>query len=88
MASVLSVAQTTVLIGVNPCLTESYLKKQSQCQNGQNSIKSVIVRIYGDFSGFLRFWVAKNKANMPAFGRKSAVINYFMVFIRVNSWLI
>ena len=30
VASVLSVAQTTVLIGVNPCLTESYLKKQSQ----------------------------------------------------------
>ena len=25
-----SVAQTTVLIGVNPCLTGSYLKKQSQ----------------------------------------------------------
>ena len=23
-------AQTTVLIGVNPCLTEGYLKKQSQ----------------------------------------------------------
>ena len=30
MASELSVAKTTVLIGVNPCLTESYLKKQSQ----------------------------------------------------------
>jgi len=29
VASVLSVAQTTVLIGVNPCLTESDLKKQS-----------------------------------------------------------
>jgi hypothetical protein len=30
VASVLSVAQTTVLIGVNPCLTGGYLKKQSQ----------------------------------------------------------
>jgi hypothetical protein len=30
VASLLSVAQTTVLIGVYPCLTEGYLKKQSQ----------------------------------------------------------
>ena len=34
LVSVLSVAQTTVLISVNPYLTESCLKKQSQCQNG------------------------------------------------------
>ncbi len=34
-----SVAQTTVLIGVNPCLTESYLKKQSQfgCFTAENA---------------------------------------------------
>ena len=30
VTSVLSVAQTTVLISVNPCLTERNLKKQSQ----------------------------------------------------------
>ena len=34
--SLASVAQTTVLIGVNPCLTECYLKKQSQFAVGQN----------------------------------------------------
>ena len=28
------VAQTSVLIGVNPCLTESNLKKQSQFSKG------------------------------------------------------
>ena len=39
VASVLSVAQTTVLIGVNPCLIESDLKKQSQFAWGQNERK-------------------------------------------------
>ena len=39
-ASVLSVAQTTVLIGVNPCLTGSDLKKQSQFIKGQNKHKA------------------------------------------------
>ena len=35
-ASVLSVAQTTVLIGVNPCRIEGDLKKQSQFAVGLN----------------------------------------------------
>jgi len=39
VASVLSVAQTTVLIGVNPCLIEGYLKKQTQFTKGQNELK-------------------------------------------------
>jgi hypothetical protein len=47
------------------------LKKQSQCQNGQNGVKSMIAKIYVHFGNFERFWVTKNKANSPAFGRKS-----------------
>jgi len=50
------------------------LKKQSQCQNRQYGINSVIVRIYRDFSYFERFLAVKNKAKqsqMPAFGWKS-----------------
>ena len=86
--------QTTGLIGVNPCLTEGYLKKQnqnrpsagnpkhetrnpkrveglrlkkqSQCQNGQNDINPAIAMIYGYFDDFGRFWSAKNKANRRA----------------------
>ena len=44
VASVLSVTQTTVLIGINPCLTESDLKKQSQFSNGQNELKYLYER--------------------------------------------
>jgi len=44
VASVLSVAQTTVLIGVNPCLKESNLKKQSQYAWGQNERKYLFER--------------------------------------------
>ena len=36
-----SVAQTTVLIGVNPCLTEGYLKKQTQFVERQNERKII-----------------------------------------------
>ena len=31
----------------------------------------MIVKIYGYFNDFVRFWAVKNKANLPAFGRKS-----------------
>ena len=37
------------------------LKKQSQCQNGQDGTMSVIKRIYRDFSSFEQFLGAKNK---------------------------
>jgi hypothetical protein len=40
-----------------------YLKKQSQCQNGQNSINQVIAKTYGDYSDFERFLSSKNKPN-------------------------
>jgi len=62
-----------VLIGVNLCQTERYLKKQSQCQNRQIVINSVIVNTYGDFGYFERFLAVKNKANqsqLSAFDRK------------------
>ena len=55
-----SVAQTSVLIGVNPCLTESYLKKQSQFAKEQNDVKSILIMVYGVFNGPRR---RKNKAN-------------------------
>ena len=55
-----SVAQKTVLIGVNPCLTESYLKKQTQFVEWQNDVKSILTMVYGDFNGPGR---RKNKAN-------------------------
>ena len=35
------------------------MKKQTQCQNRQNSVKSVIVKTYGDFGVIRRFWAAK-----------------------------
>ena len=47
-----SVAQTTVLIGVNPCLTGSYLKKQSQFR----------VSYFVCGISYVVFW--KNKANL------------------------
>jgi len=37
-----------------------YLKKQSQFQNGQNDVKSIITMVYGDFDGPGR---RKNKPN-------------------------
>ena len=46
-----SVTQTTVLIWVNPCLKECYLKKQTQFIMGQNDVKSIIIMIYGDLGG-------------------------------------
>jgi len=65
------VAQTTVLIGVNPCLTGSYLKKQSQFAARLNWRKVLYER--GLWS-ILRFEGCEKqtqfKANIPAFGRK------------------
>ena len=57
-------AQTTVLIGVNPCLTESELKKQSQFFKGQNDVKSILIMVYGDFDGPSQ---RKNKPNQTQF---------------------
>ena len=65
VASVLSVAQTTVLIGVNPCLTESDLKKQSQFLGGQNDVKSILIMVYENLDGWMQ---QKNKANQSQFG--------------------
>jgi hypothetical protein len=50
------------------------LKKQSQCQNRQNSIKPVLVMIYVGFCGYGRFWAAKNKANRrPSAGNLKSI---------------
>ena len=47
--SLYSLAQTTVLFGANPSLTDSDLKKQSQFSKGLNHVKSVITMAYEDF---------------------------------------
>jgi hypothetical protein len=52
---------------------EVCLKKQSQYQNGQNGVSSVLAMIYEHFRDLWWFWVAKNKANSPDFGRKFEV---------------
>jgi len=43
------------------------LKKQSQCQFGQIAVSSMIVKVYGHFCVFGRFWKAKNKAKQSQF---------------------
>ncbi len=46
---------------VNPeFLRRGYLKKQSQFTEGQNDVKSVLIKSYGDFGRLRR---RKNKAN-------------------------
>jgi hypothetical protein len=56
-----------------------YLKKQSQLQNGQNDVKSVLIMSYGDFDGPRRRKnkanSKPNKANLPGFSRKSEARN-------------
>jgi len=42
------VPKTTVLIGVNPCLEECNLKKQSQFAGGENGDNSLLIRSYDD----------------------------------------
>jgi len=37
------------------------LKKQSQCQNGQNNAKLVITRVYGYYGEIKRFRALKTK---------------------------
>jgi len=50
------------------CLNERALRLLDQFSKGQNDVKSILTTVYGDFSGPRR---RENKANMPAFGRKS-----------------
>jgi len=85
------VAQTTVLIGVNPCLTESDLKKQSQFFDGQNDVKSILTMVYGDFCGpRLRENKANskpNKANLLAFsGQRHCFVIPVKTGIQSCSW--
>jgi hypothetical protein len=35
-----------------------------------NGVSWAMAKSYGQFYGFERFWAAKNKANLPAFGWK------------------
>jgi hypothetical protein len=53
-----------VLIGVNPCLTESYLKKQTQFIKGKDVVKLILTMVYGDFGGPRQ---RENKANQSQF---------------------
>jgi len=46
------------------------LKKQSQFSNWQNDVRSIITMLYGDLCDWMR---RKNKANLPAIGRKSRI---------------
>ncbi|MFC1604243.1 hypothetical protein ACFL5F_04365 [Planctomycetota bacterium] len=58
-------AQTTVLIGVNLRLTESYLKKQSQFLKGKNDVTTATIMCYGDF-GWLEWRGNKAKQSQYA----------------------
>ncbi len=49
----------------------SYLKKQSQFGNGGFDVNVLQGKDYGNRP---RFWGRKNKANKPAFGRKSEIL--------------
>ena len=57
-------AQTTVLIGVNLCLTEIDLKKQSQFVPARIGTKSYMK---GDYVNKTAFGAKKNKANQSQF---------------------
>ena len=51
--------QISVLISVNPCLTESYLKKQSQFASISIGVSTYLKGYYGLFYDR---WTTKNKA--------------------------
>ena len=56
---------------VNPeFLRMGDLKKQTQFQNGQNDVKSVLIMCYGGLDGP---WRRKNKANQSQFWGKAKI---------------
>ena len=79
-----SVAQIKALIGVNPCLTEPYLKKQSQFAQAQNRRKHLYRK---EICEIKWFWAAiKQSQSKPISGKLEPVFTPDVIRQGLSPW--